>query len=68
MPIPGPKNGRPFSQISMDFITDLPEIDGYDPLMVIVDHSLTKGVILYPCAKTIDALGTADALLDTVYK
>ena len=36
--------------------------------MVIVDHSLTKGVILYPCTKTINMLGTANALLDTVYK
>ena len=68
MPIPRPKNGRPFSQISMDFIKDLPEIDGYDSLMVIVDQGLTKRVILYPCTKTIDALGTANALLDTVYK
>ena len=68
MPIPGPKDGRPFSQISMDFIMDLPKIDGYDSLMVIVDHSLTKGVILCPCTKTIDALRTENALLDTVYK
>ena len=43
-------------------LTDLPKINGYDSLMVIVDHGLTKGVILHACAKTIDAL------LDTVYK
>ena len=52
----------------MDFVTDLPEVEGKDSLLVIVDHGLTKGVILYPCTKTIDALEIAYAVLDTVYK
>ena len=60
--------GRPFAIITTDFITDLPISEGYDSLMVVVDHGLTKGVILIPCTKTIDALGTADAYLDHVYK
>ncbi|GLB42887.1 putative retrotransposable element tf2 155 kda protein type 1-like [Lyophyllum shimeji] len=34
---------RPFAQITMDFITDLPEKDGYNSIMVVVDHGLTKG-------------------------
>jgi hypothetical protein len=59
---------RPFSQISMDFITDLPENEGFDSILVVVDHGLTKGVIFIPCNKTIDALGTADLLLHHVYK
>ena len=60
--------GRPFAIITTDFITDLPISEGYDSLMVVVDHGLTKGVILIPCTKTIDALGTADAYLDHVYR
>ena len=59
---------RPFSLITMDFITDLPISDGYDSIMVIVDHGSTKGVILEPCHKTIDALGTANILLNSLYK
>ena len=35
----------------MDFITDLPISDGYDSIMVTVDHGSTKGVILEPCVK-----------------
>ena len=42
---------RPFSMITMDFITDLLISDGYDSIMVMVDHGSTKGIILEPCHK-----------------
>ena len=60
--------GRPFAMITMDFITDLPTSHGYDSILVVVDHGLTKGVILIPCMKTFGALETADALLRNVYR
>jgi len=62
------EGGCPFSLITMDFITDLPESDRYDSFMVMVDHGSTKGVICIPCNKTINALGVATLLLDHVYK
>ena len=68
MPIKGPDNTRPFSQLSVDLITDLPPSNGFDSLMVVVDHGLTKGVILTPCTKTIDAMGVAKLFLENVYK
>jgi hypothetical protein len=37
---------RPFKLVTTDFITDLPENDGNDSIMAVVDHGLTKGVIL----------------------
>jgi hypothetical protein len=54
--IPGPESTRPFANCSMDLITDLPPItleNGtiIDALMVVVDHGLTKGVVITPCAK-----------------
>ena len=51
---------RPFQQLSVDLVTDLPPSFSYDSLMVMVDHGLSKGVILISCAKTIDAKGVAE--------
>lgn len=68
MPIKGPDNTQPFSQLSVDLITDLPPSHGFDSLMVVVDHGLTKGVILVPCNKTIDTLGIAKLFMEHVYK
>jgi hypothetical protein len=67
MPIEGPNSTRPFAQCSMDLITDLPLSKGYDSIFVFVDHGLTKGVILTPCNKTINADGVADLLFDKVF-
>jgi len=62
------EGGCPFCLITTDFITDLPESNGYDSLMVMVDHGSMKGVIFIPCNKTIDALGAATLVLDHIYK
>src|SRR5258708_34715041 len=69
MPIPGPKDPRPFRQISMDLLTDLPPSEkGYDTLLVVVDHGLTKGLVLIPTRKTLTSTGTAKLLNDNVLK
>ncbi|THH18245.1 hypothetical protein EUX98_g8992 [Antrodiella citrinella] len=68
MPIPAHASAKPFEYINLDFITDLPESNGYTALMVVVDHDATKGAILAPCTKSVDAMGTADLLFDAVYK
>jgi len=69
MPIEGSTSLLPFAQCSMDFITDLPVSKGFDAIMmVVVDHGLTKGVILIPCCKTITAEETAKLLLENLYK
>ena len=68
MPIEGPKTVEPFKQVSMDFITDLPEIDGFDSILSVVDHGLSKGVILIPTKKTVTAEETAKLLLDNLHK
>ena len=45
LPMEGAQSTRPFANCSMDFITDLPPIDSFDSILVMVDQGLTKGVI-----------------------
>ena len=53
----------------MDLITDLPPVNSFDSILVVVDQGLTKGVILIPCDKTITAEETAKLLLlENLYK
>ena len=53
------ENPLPFSSISVDLITGLSDSHGFDSVMVMVDHGLTKGVIYCPCTKNIDTAGVA---------
>ena len=68
MPIPAKPDALPFKTTSVDFITDLPPSNGFDALMVMADHDAMKGVILVPCTKTIDALGTTQLIHQHLYK
>jgi len=63
----GQKDAKLFLQVTCDFITDLPESNGFDSLMVVVDHRSTRRVISIPCNKTIDATLTAQNYIDHVY-
>ena len=58
---------RPFQQLSVDLITDLPPSAGFDSLLVVVDHGLSKGVILTPCNKTINVKGVAELFFKHVF-
>jgi hypothetical protein len=68
MPIKADQDALPFSTVSMDFITDLPESNGYTALLVVVDHNLSKGVILIPCTKEETAMSTATLYHQYVYR
>jgi hypothetical protein len=59
---------RPFGFVTIDFHSGLPESNGYNSIMVVVDHGTTKGVILIPCTTEIDSLETANAYISHVYK
>jgi hypothetical protein len=58
----------PFTHLSMDLITDLPISGGFNSILVVVDHGLTRGVILAPCNKTVDSAGITKLFLKYVYK
>lgn len=68
MPIKADKDTLPFSTVSIDFITDLPESMGFTALYVVVDHNLSKGIVLIPCTKEETALSTATLFHDHVYR
>ena len=63
LPIPA----RPWSSISMDFITDLPPSQGYDSILVVVDR-FTKMAHFIPCSKAISGPKTADLILANVVR
>src|SRR6266545_5530387 len=57
-----------FGQVRINFMMDLLPSDGFDSVMVIVDHGLSKGVILTPCSKTsLTAEETSRLYVDNVY-
>ena len=56
-----------FQQLSVDLVTDLLLSHGFHLLLVMVDHSLLKGVILTPCNKTIDAKRVAKLIFKNVF-
>ena len=68
MPIPPSSSTRPFASCLMDLIMDLPPSWGFDSILVVVDHSLMKGMILLPCNKMITAEQVAELLLEHLYK
>jgi transposase InsO family protein len=68
IPTEGARSTRPFAYCSMDLITDLPQAEGYDSILVVVDQGLSKGVILVPCNKTLTSEETAKLLLENLYK
>jgi len=56
-----------FQQISCNMIMDLPLSSGFDSVLVVVDHGLTKGVIFIPCSKTINTAGIATLFFKHVF-
>jgi hypothetical protein len=57
---------RPFQFITTDFIVKLPESQGFDSILMVVDQH-TKTVIAEPCYETFDANATAELLIKRVF-
>ena len=56
-----------FLTVTIDFITDLLESNGYNALYIVVDHNLTKAIVFILCIKTIDTIGTARLYHNNIY-
>ena len=65
MPLPVPT--RPWDLVSMDFVTNLPNVDGYDAILTIV-CALSKMAHFSPCNSTVNSRQLAKLFLDNVYR
>lgn len=64
-PLPVPE--KPWSSVSMDFITDLPMSNKFDSICVLVDR-FSKMAHFVPCRKTITGEETAKLFIDNIYR
>ena len=60
-------NMRPFSQIAMDLIMGLPQVNGKDTILTTVDHGCSRVAIFIPCSMTITGPGIAQLYLQNIY-
>ena len=58
----------PFQTIVMDLITALPESDGYDAILTIVDHGCSRATIFLPCKTTITGEQVAQLYFEHIYR
>ncbi|KAK3565396.1 hypothetical protein QTP86_007935 [Hemibagrus guttatus] len=63
-PLPIPR--RPWSHLSVDFLTDLPDSGGFTTVMVVVDR-FSKGCRLIPLKGLPTAMQSADAMFQHVF-
>jgi hypothetical protein len=57
----------PFETIALDFITKLPESEGSDSILTVVNHDCTKAAIFIPCREEITAEETAGLYVRHVF-
>jgi hypothetical protein len=57
----------PIETVAMDFITKLPESQGYDSILTIMDHDCMKASIFILCREEINAEGTAALYIQHVF-
>ena len=57
----------PFLTIALDLIIDLPPSQGYDSILTIMDHDVTKAALFFPCHQTITGEGVATIYAQHVF-
>jgi hypothetical protein len=58
-PINMKSGATPFTTITLDLIVDLPKSAGYNSIITIMDHNISKASLFLPCNQTIGAIGVA---------
>ena len=57
-----------FQTVAMDLITGLPNRQGFNAILTIIDHGCSKAAIFLPCTTNISGPGIAQLYLDHVYR
>src|SRR6266851_481514 len=52
-----PTSNLPFQTITVDFIMKLPQSQGFDTILTVTDHDISKVSIFILCQETIDSEG-----------
>ena len=66
-PIYAKPEALPFETIALNFITKLPESEGSDSILTVVNHDCTKAAVFIPCHDEITAEETAGLYLKHVF-
>jgi len=66
-PISPAHGATPFSTIAVDWITKLPESQGFDSIMTITDHDVSKMVMFIPCRENQGAEDMAWMYIQNVF-
>ena len=56
-----------FDMVVIDFITKLPELQGFNSILAITDHDCTKAALFIPCNKEINVEGTAALYIKHIF-
>ena len=65
--IPTAPHTLPFQTVAMDLITGLPNRQGFNAILTIVNHGCSRAAIFLPCTTNISGPGIAQLYLDYVY-
>ena len=65
--IPTTPDTLPFQTVAMDLITGLPNRQGFNAILTIIDHGCLRAAIFLPCTTNISGLGITQLYLDHVY-
>ena len=60
-------SNKPWTDINYDFIVKLPESEGFDSILVVVD-CFSRQAHFIPCREDINAEGVADLFIKEVWK
>jgi hypothetical protein len=66
-PITTDPSALPFSVIAIDLIVDLPPSDGYDSILMVTDHDISKASLFFPCNQTIGGTGVASIFATYIF-
>jgi hypothetical protein len=66
-PITTDRSALPFTVVTIDLIVDLPPSGGYDSILTVTDHDVSKATLFFPCNQTIGGTGVASLFAKHIF-